>query len=128
MSVLGGWSSSTSPLVIVLVKLRPRSHVKSCFFMYNQGKLVFGTQSKLGEGRNNRLSDTDLLDPRSALVLHRLVPAFSRLPSLCSGRYSCHQECPLRNPHYRTQKRRAHPKLNQGAYIDHHSAQCALER
>ena len=54
--------------------------------------------------------DTDLRDPRSALVLQRLVPAFARLPSLCRGRYSCHQECPLRNPHYRPQKRRAYPK------------------
>ena len=104
-----------SVLVIVLVKLRPRSHVKSCFFMYNKGKLVFGTQSKLGEGRNNRLSDTDLLDPRSALVLHRLVPAFGRLPSLCRGRYSCHQECPLQNPHYLPQKRRTClPKTKSG--------------
>ena len=103
-----------SVLVIVLVKLRPRSHVKSCFLMYNQGKLVFGTQSKLGEGGTNRLSDTDLRDPRSALVLHRRVPAFGSLPSLCCGRYSCHQECPLRNPHYRPPKKTCLPKTKSG--------------
>ena len=35
MSVIGGWSYLTPPLVIATVKLCPRGHVKSCFLMYN---------------------------------------------------------------------------------------------
>lgn len=76
MSVLGGWSSSASPLVIALVKLRPRSHVKSCLLMFsgswslvhtpNWGK-VGPTGSPGGTGHSSKV----VTDSGSCLIERR---------------------------------------------------------